>query len=422
MSLLAVKKQIVSLDLLDLQKTKLIPDLAKSAEAKLNEIGFPNRKSEDWKYTKTAQLFKKPYKSGKINPNLKLDEFSFPKMKCPTLVIENGSINTHLSCVGDIQGLSINSFDDINKEQVEKVGNISNKKENPFSFLNASHLQSGIFIHLRKKNVLNQPLHIVFINTESQVFSNTRIYVHLEEFSEMNLIQSFVNNNDQDCVTNHVSEIELAENSKLSIEKIQNVLGESHICSEYIRQLKSSIFRINTLSSAGKLIRNGLNIFVEGENCSTYLNGLFIPSDEEHIDNHTHLEHIKPNCFSSECYKGIINDKATGVFNGKVVVHEDAQKIMAYQQNNNILLSNEAVVNAKPELEIYADDVKCSHGSTTGQLDEDALFYLQARGLSKSAALQLLMVGFVDEVLQSIQIEEVKNFYSNKIESLLSSN
>ena len=422
MSLLAVKKQIVSLDLLDLQKTKLIPDLAKSAEAKLNEIGFPNRKSEDWKYTKTAQLFKKSYKSGKINPNLKLDEFSFPKMKCPTLVIENGSINTHLSCVGDIQGLSINSFDDINKEQVEKVGNISNKKENPFSFLNASHLQSGIFIHLRKKNVLNQPLHIVFINTESQVFSNTRIYVHLEEFSEMNLIQSFVNNNDQDCVTNHVSEIELAENSKLSIEKIQNVLGESHICSEYIRQLKSSIFRINTLSSAGKLIRNGLNIFVEGENCSTYLNGLFIPSDEEHIDNHTHLEHIKPNCFSSECYKGIINDKATGVFNGKVVVHEDAQKIMAYQQNNNILLSNEAVVNAKPELEIYADDVKCSHGSTTGQLDEDALFYLQARGLSKSAALQLLMVGFVDEVLQSIQIEEVKNFYSNKIESLLSSN
>jgi len=422
MSLLAVKKQIVSLGLLDLQKTKLIPDFAKSAEAKLNEIGFPNRKSEDWKYTKTAQLFKKPYKSGKINPNLKLDEFSFPKMKCPTLVIENGSINTHLSCVGDIQGLSINSFDDINKEQVEKIGNISNKKENPFSFLNASHLQSGIFIHLRKKNVLNQPLHIVFINTESQVFSNTRIYVHLEEFSEMNLIQSFVNNNDQDCVTNHVSEIELAENSKLSIEKIQNVLGESHICSEYIRQLKSSIFRINTLSSAGKLIRNGLNIFVEGESCSTYLNGLFIPSDEEHIDNHTHLEHIKPNCFSSECYKGIINDKATGVFNGKVVVHEDAQKIMAYQQNNNILLSNEAVVNAKPELEIYADDVKCSHGSTTGQLDEDALFYLQARGLSKSAALQLLMVGFVDEVLQSIQIEEVKNFYSNKIESLLSSN
>ena len=422
MSLVAIKKQIVSLDLLDLQKTKLIPDLAKSAEAKLNEIGFPNRKSEEWKYTKTAQLFKKPYKSGKINPNLKLDEFSFPKMKCQTLVIENGSINTHLSCVGDVQGLSINSFDDINKEQVEKIGNISNKKENPFSFLNASHLQSGIFIHLRKKNVLNQPLHIVFINTESQVFSNTRIYVHLEEFSEMNLIQSFVNNNDQDCVTNHVSEIELAENSKLSIEKIQNVLGESHICSEYIRQLKSSIFRINTLSSAGKLIRNGLNIFVEGENCSTYLNGLFIPSDEEHIDNHTHLEHIKPNCFSSECYKGIINDKATGVFNGKVVVHEDAQKIMAYQQNNNILLSNEAVVNAKPELEIYADDVKCSHGSTTGQLDEDALFYLQARGLSKSAALQLLMVGFVDEVLQSIQIEEVKNFYSNKIESLLSSN
>jgi Fe-S cluster assembly protein SufD len=422
MSLVAVKKQIASLDLLDIKKTNLIPNLAKSAEVKLNEIGFPNRKSEDWKYTKTSQLFKKPYKSGKINPNLKLDEFSFPKMKCPTLVVENGVINTHLSCVGDIDGLSINSFDNLSKEKVERIGQISNKKENPFSLLNASHLQSGFYIHLKKKNALTQPLHLIFINTESDVFSNTRVYVQIDAFAEMNLIQSFINNKHQDCVTNHVSEIELAENSQLCIDKIQNVNGESHLCSEYVRQLNSSVFRINTFSSAGKLIRNGLNIFVEGENCTTYLNGLFTPSDREHIDNHTHLEHIKPNCFSSECYKGIINDKATGVFNGKVVVHQDAQKIMAYQQNNNILLSDDAVVNAKPELEIYADDVKCSHGSTTGQIDEDALFYLQARGISKSASLQLLMVGFIDEVLQSVQLEEVKDFYSNKMESLLASN
>ena len=422
MSLVAVNENMSYVETLGLQKTNLIPNLAIKADEKMKLIGFPNRKSEDWKYTKTSQLFKRKYKSGHVNANLKLDEFSIPKIECPTLVIENGFINTHLSCVGEVNGLSIKSFDTIEAGEIEKIGQISNKQEHPFSLLNATHLQTGVYIHLKTKIILQQPLHLIFINTDSQIFSNTRIYIHLEEFSEMKIIQSFVNNKQQDCFTNHVSEIELAPNSQLSIEKIQNVEGESHVCSEYVKQSNSSIFKINTLSSAGKLIRNGLNVFVEGENCNTYLNGLFIPSNDEHIDNHTHLEHVKPNCFSSECYKGIINDKATGVFNGKVIVHEDAQKIMAYQQNNNILLSNDAVVNAKPELEIYADDVKCSHGSTTGQLDEEALFYLQARGVSKPAALQLLMVGFVEEVLENIQIKEVKEFYSNKIASLLVSN
>ena len=422
MSLVAVNDDISYLDTLGLQKTTLMPNLVKTAEEKLKLIGFPNRKSEDWKYTKTSQLFKRKYKSGNVNANLKLDEFVLPKIECPTLVIENGFINTYLSFVGEINGLSINSFDLIKADKVEKVGQISKKQNHPFSLLNATHLQTGVYIHLKTKIILEQPLQLIFINTDNQIFSNTRIYIQLEEFSEMKIIQSFVNNKQQDCFTNHVSEIELAHNSQLSIEKIQNVDGESHVCSEYVKQLDSSIFKINTLSSAGKLIRNGLNVFVEGENCNTYLNGLFIPSNNEHIDNHTHLEHVKPNCFSSECYKGIVSDNATGVFNGKVIVHEDAQKIMAYQQNNNILLSNEAVVNAKPELEIYADDVKCSHGSTTGQLDEEALFYLQSRGISKTAALQLLMVGFVEEVLENIQIQEVKEFYSNKIASLLESN
>ena len=140
------------------------------------------------------------------------------------------------------------------------------------------------------------------------------------------------------------------------------------------------------------------------------------------MDNHTYLDHAKPNCFSSECYKGILKDKAVGVFNGKVVVHQDAQKIMAYQQNNNLLLSDDAVINSKPELEIYADDVKCSHGSTTGQLDKEALFYLQSRGISKEGAIQLLMVGFVEEVIDQIQVDEIKDFFSNKISSLLLSN
>jgi len=400
----------------------LFPDLVESSLETLSEIGFPNRKTEDWRYTRTASLLKKTYQTCGLSSNLKLDYPLLDKIKCPTIVFENGEINVAASCLGKINGLSVNSFNELSAEESTKVGAISQPYEHAFSLLNISHLQKGIFIRLDKKVVLDSPLHIVFINSKNKVFSNTRLFVDIGDFAELKIIQSFINFEDQDAFTNHVTEAELGTNSSLSIEKIQDVKGESHICSEFIKQHNQSNFRINSLSAAGSLIRNGLNINVVGEDCNTYLNGLFIPSGKEHMDNHTYLDHAKPNCFSSECYKGILKDKAVGVFNGKVVVHQDAQKIMAYQQNNNLLLSDDAVINSKPELEIYADDVKCSHGSTTGQLDQEALFYLQSRGISKEGAIQLLMVGFVEEVIDQIQVDEIKDFFSNKISSLLLSN
>ena len=400
----------------------LFPDLVESSLERLNEIGFPNRKTEDWRYTRTASLLKKNYQTSGLSINLKLDYPLLDKIKCPTIVFENGEINIAASCIGKINGLSVNSFNELSAEESTKVGAISQPYEHAFSLLNISHLQKGIFIRLDKKVVLDIPLHIVFINSKKKVFSNTRLFVDVGDFAELKIVQSFINFEDQDAFTNHVTEAELGTNSSLIIEKIQDVKGESHICSEFIKQHNQSTFRINSLSAAGKLIRNGLNINVVGEDCNTYLNGLFIPSGKEHMDNHTYLDHAKPNCFSSECYKGILKDKAVGVFNGKVVVHQDAQKIMAYQQNNNLLLSDDAVINSKPELEIYADDVKCSHGSTTGQLDQEALFYLQSRGISKEGAIQLLMVGFVEEVIDQIQVDEIKDFFSNKISSLLLSN
>ena len=422
MNQVLVNNQISFKEVLGAQESKILTDLAQSAKNRLDQIGFPGRKSEDWKYTKTAQLFKNKYISAESSEDLKLAQLSIPEIKCPTLVIENGAINEKLTCLTDLEGLTILSFDLLNTAQIKKIGTISNDKSHPFSLLNLSHLQTGVFIHVGANKKIDQPLHVVFVNSKKQVFSNTRLFVQLDQGAEFKMVQSFVNKQAQDAFVNHVSEFELAKESHLFVEKIQDVGGESHICSEYAKQQDNSEFRINTFSNSGKLIRNGLNIFVDGENCSTYLNGLFVPSEKEHIDNHTHLEHIQPNCFSSECYKGIVNHSASGVFNGKVIVHQDAQKIMAYQQNNNILLTDQASVYAKPELEIYADDVKCSHGSTTGQLDEQALFYLQARGISKVSALELLMAGFVQEVLDNVQIEEVKSYYDKKIASLLLSN
>jgi Fe-S cluster assembly protein SufD len=422
MSQLPSNENMISKTNLDVEVSDLFPELVKSSLNQLNEIGFPTRKTEDWRYTKTSSLLKRNYKTSGISNNLQLEYEILNKLKSPTIVVENGSINTSLSCIGAIDGLSVTPFNEIDSKKSNKIGSISEPYEHAFSLLNISHLQNGIFINLDKKIVLKDPLHVVFINSEKQVFSNTRLFIHIGEFAEMKIIQSFINNQNQDAFSNHVTEAELDNNSSLSIEKIQDVKGESHICSEFIKQHSSTTFRINSLASSGNLIRNGLNINVVGENCNSYLNGLFIPSDKEHMDNHTYLDHAKPNCFSSECYKGILKDKAVGVFNGKVVVHQDAQKIMAYQQNNNLLLSDDAVINSKPELEIYADDVKCSHGSTTGQLDQEALFYLQSRGISRESAIQLLMVGFVEEVIDQIQVSEIKEFFSDKISSLLLSN
>ncbi|MFB0925053.1 MAG: Fe-S cluster assembly protein SufD, partial [Vicingaceae bacterium] len=204
--------------------------------------------------------------------------------------------------------------------------------------------------------------------------------------------------------------------------KIQNNAGESYqISSEQLYQRKDSNFTINTMTLQGTLVRNNLNIEVHGEGCETNLNGIYLGEAKNHIDNHTIVDHLKPNCNSNEVYKGILDDNSVGVFNGKVFVRRDAQKTNAFQQNNNILLTDDAVINSKPELEIYADDVKCSHGSTIGQLDDEAIFYLRARGVSKRSAINMMITAFVKDALERVSIPELKNYIETKIDTRFNS-
>ena len=398
-----------------LDKSTIFSDISEKALRKLELIGFPKRETEEWKYTRVNKLLKSSYHP-KSEASLKeFNNWFFPDIKGPTIVLENGNFNPYLSCLGDNSGLNIETLDNVNKSVIEdNFGSMSYNDQNAFSLFNLAYFQNGCYIEVEKKNIIEQTVHVVHLSTDNQTLVNSRLMIHVNDFSELNLVQSFVNNSNTDAFVNHVTEIKLGVNAKLSIDKIQQVEGEQHICTEYVDQSDESTFKINTLTTDGKLVRNGLNIYVNGENCNSFLNGLFIPKNENHFDNHTLLEHKKPNCHSSECYKGIIDDAATGVFNGKVIVHEDAQKIMAYQQNNNIVLSDKAQINAKPELEIYADDVKCSHGSTTGQFDEEALFYLMARGIKKESAINLLMNGFISEVIEEVESVEVKNYFLNR--------
>jgi Fe-S cluster assembly protein SufD len=187
------------------------------------------------------------------------------------------------------------------------------------------------------------------------------------------------------------------------------------VSTEYVNQQSNTTFKINTITLNGELVRNNLNIEVEGQNCDTFLNGAVITKDKQVVDNHTFVNHVAPNCMSDETYKYVLDDKSIGTFNGRVVVKKDSQKINAYQDNGNILLSDYAKINSKPELEIYADDVKCSHGSTTGQLDEQALFYLQARGISKPKARHMLVQAFVGEVLSEIEGDRLNQLISKTL-------
>ena len=382
---------------------------------KLRTIGFPTRNSENWKYTKLSKLYKKKFTDPK-SADLKVFPISkLPNISASTIVLENGIINKHLTCVDQTDGLEISFFSSNSAEIESKINHTTSKYEDAFTCLNSYLLNEGVYIKVRKNTQITQPIHIVNIVTNSGVAVNSRLNLELEKFSELTVLQSFIGPNSSSSFVNHVTEAHLSENASLHIDKHQEYKDIFNIVSEYVHQKSNSNFIINTFSYSGELIRNGLNIDVCGENCHTELNGVFTVNNNDYIDNHTLVNHIQPNCQSHENYKGIIKDKGVGVFNGKVIVHKDAQKIQAYQNNNNILLSDFSKIFAKPELEIYADDVKCSHGSTTGQLDEEALFYLKSRGVSSSTAKKLLLEGFIGEIADKISHQNFKEYIIDKL-------
>jgi len=237
------------------------------------------------------------------------------------------------------------------------------------------------------------------------------VNILLEENSKLNVTQYYVSTFDSSKgLMNHVNEYSIKENASLKVDRYQKIHNNYNICCDLVTQEKGSELGFNCFSCSGLFIREDLNVKVVGENCLTDVNGVFTPSYKEYIDYHVLIDHVASNCQSHENFKGILKGNAVGVFNGKVIVQKDAQKIEAFQKNNNVLLDENSLLFSKPELEIYADDVKCSHGSTTGKLDEEALFYLRSRGLSRQKAVQLLILGFVNEVVEKVSQTNFKNF------------
>lgn len=377
----------------------------------LDSIQFPTTRTEAWKYTRLGKISNKKFtiQKGSISD---ISSFSIVK-DAYTVVFVNGFYNDHLSSGNLPNGIICQSMNEASTpaKTLKYLGKNISLENEVFNSLNTTSATDGAFIQINEKTILEKPIQVLHILTGNQTISNVRNIIVCKKSSQAHIVQGFFSENANESFTNVITEVFVEENAHLTIDKIQ---FEDDTCyqvsTEQVEQEKNSTFTINTTTLNGGLVRNNLNIEVIGQNCMTNLNGTYLLKGNQHVDNHTTVDHKAPNCESHELYKGVVNDKSTAVFNGKVFVRKDAQKINAFQSNANVLLSDDSTINSKPELEIYADDVKCSHGSTTGQLDEEAVFYLRARGLSEKSARKLMISAFVNDVLKKIENEDVKTF------------
>jgi Fe-S cluster assembly protein SufD len=397
-----------------IQNSKSTGILAESwrseAEQVLGTTDFPTTRMEAWKYTRVAKIKNTNFEIRQVA--LDTSSIAFPVTEdAVTLVFVNGFFQAGASTPVLPAGLQCQPLSELSEAERAALVSVLPLENEFFNAMNTAYATDGAFVKIAANAVIEKPVQLIHVLTDERAISNVRNFIVAEKFSQAEIVQGFFAVDATDCFANVVTEIHVGENANLTIDKLQYENASCfHIATEEVSQHKDSTFTINTITLNGGFVRNNLHIAVEGQNCETNLNGAYILKDKQHVDNHTIVDHKVAHCVSNELYKGVMNDQSTAVFNGKVFVRKDAQKINAFQSNGNVLLSDNATINSKPELEIYADDVKCSHGSTTGQLDEEAVFYLRARGLSETSARALMVAAFVGDVLEKVEQPEVRSF------------
>ena len=396
------------------------------------KLGFPNKKLEAWKYTSLNSVLKHDY-SLFPNHDIAIDladvkKYFIHDIDTYKIVFIDGKYSSFLSETThdgmDVCLLSAALSKSKYQPVIENYFNKTAKQDNLTS-LNTAFATEGAFIHIPKNVEVEKPIQIINFTTgkEAATMVQPRNLIVVERNAHVQIIERHQSLTENPVLTNVVTEIYTDTHANVDYYKIQNDNSNaSLIDNTYIEQQKESNCSVHTFSFGGNITRNNLNFYQKGERIDSTLKGITITEDKQHVDHYTLVHHIEPNCESHQDYKGIYADRSTGVFNGKVVVEKEAQKTNAYQQNNNILISDKATINAKPQLEIFADDVKCSHGCTIGQLDEQALFYMQQRGIPKKEAKALLMYAFANTVLESVKIPQVKKRITKLIANKLGVN
>jgi Fe-S cluster assembly protein SufD len=395
-----------------------VHDIRSEAIKAFETSGFPTKKDEAWKYTSLKSVLKHDYSVFPKQENAleykDIKKFFLYDVDTYKIVFIDGKYSSHLSQTTH-DGIDVCLMSAaLNKPKYQLViENYFNKiaPKNSLTSLNTAFSNEGAYIHIPKNKLVEKPIQIIHFSTGTEAASmlQPRNLIVVGENSHVQILERHQSLTSNPVLTNSVTEIFANKRAIVDYYKIQNDhKNASLIDNTFINQKRESHCSVHTFSFGGKLTRNNLNFYQNGERIDSTLKGITIIGDKQHVDHNTLVNHIEPNCESHQDYKGIFNDSSTGVFNGKVIVEKEAQKTNAFQANNNILISDKASINTKPQLEIFADDVKCSHGCTIGQLDESALFYMRSRGIPEKEAKALLMYAFSNNVLSSVKIPELK--------------
>lgn len=393
-------------------------DLRNESLKNFDNKGFPNKKEEAWKYTSLNAVLANDFNilpKGDSSVEWKdVKKYFLNDVDTYKVVFINGVFCSHLSSTThdgiDVCLMSSALTKPKYKMVIDTYFNDAIDKEDSLSSLNTAYAFEGAYINIPKSTVVQKPIEIIYFTTgNNSVFVQPRNLVIVGENAHVQIIERHQSLTDEPVFTNAVTEIFAAKRAIVDYYKLQNDVQTANLIDNtFVKQKQESRVSVHTFSFGGNITRNNLNFYQQGERIDSTLKGITIIGDKQHVDHYTLVNHEQPNCESHQNYKGIFDDRSTGVFNGKIFVNKIAQKTDAFQQNNNILLTDKATLNTKPQLEIFADDVKCSHGCTIGQLDEDAMFYMQQRGIPKKEAKALLMYAFTDEVLKSVAIPDLQ--------------
>lgn len=388
-----------------------LTDLRQGAVEQFATLGLPHARLENWKYTDVKALAKRDFSLPKKVDAAELVAEKSLGVQGLRLVFVDGLFSPELSDLGDLpKGVNVLPLADNANAAKTVLGQVAAANFSGFTALNLASWQDGVLIDLANNAVLEQPVYLQFVSTaqENAVLIQPRILIKAGVHAQATVIEHYSGAEEAASFSNVVTEVDLADGARITHYKLQQESTKQyHVASLHVQQQRESRFTSHNICLGGKLARQDIQVELNAEGAEVYLDGLYLGNGRQHLDNHTLVNHNAPHTNSNEDYKGILNDRSRGVFNGRAVVHRNAQKIEAHQSNANLLLSDKAEIDTKPELEIYADDVKCSHGSTTGQLDESALFALRSRGIDEAMARGLLTLAFANEVIDRIEIPEV---------------
>jgi Fe-S cluster assembly protein SufD len=400
---------------------KWLATIRQEAQQSFTESGFPNTRQENWRYTNVSRIAQKnlpfaQFAAATVSSEL-INSFKLPD--CYHFVLIDGFYHAELSNLPtSVQIRSVKDAVTQHSTLLENKINRDLSSLHGFLAFNTAYFTDGLFLCVPEKTVLDKPIQIIFLSTQEAI-NATRHFVILEKNSQATLIESFINQTPQTYLSTSVSELFLAENAHLHLYKSQQENHQAyHFGGHYVHQSAQSKLTHHNFALGSLLARHDIISDLESS-AECELNGLYLGMHKQHLDNFTRIHHKQPNGISREFYKGILNDNARGVFQGRIVVAENAQKIDSQMTNRNLLLSNHAEIDTKPQLEIYADDVKCSHGVTVGQLDEKSIFYLKSRGIDEQSAKHILTYAFANEMVEKVSFEPLKTRLKTQLLSIL---